>query len=166
MVEQQSVIIQKAIRDIIHNIWQLVAITLVLTLGLLFFTSLRLSYENLYQSSQETYEKLRFADLFVSFSPIAEKEIIEEVSNLENVEKAEGRFIADSVIQYQNDIVQLRLVGINPSRSVLNTLQIVDGRKLVDTDSLVAVLESHFAKKGELKLVMILKYRFWVLKKR
>jgi len=146
---------RKLLRDIRASKWQYLALVLVLVLGIASFVAMYTSYQSLDDSYNETYERLKFADLTVTVAG-APPTITEDLEAIDGVEEAFGRLSQDiSVINpsQPDRVLPARVISTTaPDRPPVNDLLLEEGSYLENSNEVLVVssfAEAHDLHPGE-----------------
>jgi len=139
----------KLYRDLWSARWQFLAISFVAALGVALFHGSLVGYENQKESYRITYERTRFADLWLGLDG-APRSVVRQIARLPYVREAEGRLVVDLEIEQSTGRrakVTGRMVSM-PTRGdpALNRVRLVRGRGLSHPPRREALLEAGFAK--------------------
>lgn len=146
---------RKLIREIMDAKVRFLAITLVVVIGVGIFVASSLAYRNLEKSYEYTYEKLKFADFRVKAQRITPA-LVDDVENVEGVEKVTPRIKEDLAFVFDNHAVENkniigRVTGITEPGNTVDDLLIEEGSAFEESDSMVCMAESHFAEFYDIK---------------
>ena len=139
----------KLYRDLWTARWQFLAITFVAALGVALFHGSLVGYENQKESYRITYERTRFADLWLPLDG-APRSVVRQIARLPYVREAEGRLVVDMEVEQsvgRRTQVTGRMVSM-PTRGepALNRVRLVRGRPLSHPPRREVLLEAGFAK--------------------
>jgi putative ABC transport system permease protein len=139
----------KLYRDLWSARWQFLAISIVASLGVALFHGSLVGYENQKESYRVTYERTRFADLWLPVDG-APRSVVRQIRRLPYVREAEGRLVVDLEVEQdpgRRKKVTGRMVSV-PTRGgpALNQVRLVRGRMLSHPPRREVLLEAGFAK--------------------
>ncbi len=80
-------------REIIRSPWQFTAAVLIMVLGIVMFSASYMSYLNLNESYQYSYEVLHFADYWISLPGLFPRDAVTDALEAEGVERGEARLV-------------------------------------------------------------------------
>jgi putative ABC transport system permease protein len=137
----------KVWRDIRAQKWQFLALTLIILLGVTSYGGMMGMIDDVIQSIERTLDELRFQDLAITFESPVPQSVVESVGDLDNVEAATGRLVADTGLFISPDNqARARLIGMpTAEQPAVNQLYLQAGRYLQTGDERVAVLDHHLA---------------------
>lgn len=140
-----------------NQLGQFIAVAAVVAVGLLMFTAMNMSAENLENSVNGYYEKNQFSDIYVELVRIPES-AVPDILKVSGVKDAQGRIVQDIPLDVGDDDarVRIRLVSLPPEGNRINRLHVVQGRSAASGDSDILVAEM-FAKARNLRLKDTLK---------
>lgn len=148
---------RKLIRDLWASKGLFIAVTIIIFLAVAFFGAMFMAYQNLNDSYDHSYEKLRFADFTVKVSQDA-SEAIDELEKIEGVETVTGRMNADFDLTLpgaQTKKVLARVISLPSSDAarmdVVNDVLVEEGNYFPNNESLSLLVEKNFADHHELK---------------
>jgi len=138
----------KLLRDLGASKWQFLAVTFVVFLGVVLFVGSYVSYENLKTSYQLSYERLRFADFWVSCDG-APTEVVRRIARQPGVVAALGRIVEEIGIRqpgFVREEIIGRLISL-PTREhpSINDVKVIEGRYFSRQARREALLEASFA---------------------
>ncbi|MBM3459981.1 MAG: ABC transporter permease, partial [Armatimonadetes bacterium] len=137
-------------RDVRAGIWQLLAISVVSSLGVAVYMGLMIAYENQKLSYAISYEALRFADVTVAMRR-APRAVVRQMALLPGVRAVEGRIVLDLELEQdrgRRPRVTGRLVTLPEGREPdVNRIRVLRGRGLAPGPQREVLLEASFAEK-------------------
>jgi putative ABC transport system permease protein len=121
-------LIRKMWRDLLENKLAYFASLLIITIGLLIYSSISIVMDNLYAAKDSFYEEARFADGFARISGMP-AEHVQRLAELEGIDEIEGRLVKDVRLLYPQvgENVYLRLVSLPGEKMSINTPLLMDG---------------------------------------
>jgi putative ABC transport system permease protein len=145
-------ILLKTLRDLRKSLAQSVALVLIVALGIACFTALVGAYRDLGTSYNHTYDQLHFADVTFAVAS-APQTVVADIAAIDGVRAVTGRLIVDTGFVLPADAarnagmpIRARLIGIpSDHHPAVDDVLVRKGRYLAPDDSLVALVESHFA---------------------
>ncbi|MEW5919852.1 MAG: ABC transporter permease [Bacillota bacterium] len=123
---------RKMLRDLMENKLAYFACLVIITIGLMLYTSVNIVMDNLYEARDTFYEEARFADGFARISGMPAAHV-GRLASLEGVEEIEGRLVKDVRVLYPDAErnVYLRLVSLPGEKSnPINTPLLMGGSPL------------------------------------
>ncbi|NQT73338.1 MAG: FtsX-like permease family protein [Chloroflexi bacterium] len=149
---------RKLIRDLWSSKGLFIAVTIIIFLAVAFFGAMFMAYQNLNDSYDYSYEKLRFADFTVKVSQDA-LEAIDELEKIEGVETVTGRMNAEDIAltlpDTQTKKVSARVISLPSSDTaradVVNDVLVEEGNYFLNNEGLSLLVEKNFADHHELK---------------
>jgi putative ABC transport system permease protein len=146
------IILLKTLRDLRKSLAQSVALILIVALGIACFTALVGAYRDLGTSYNHTYDQLHFADVTFAVES-APQGVVDDIAAIDGVSAVTGRLIVDTGFVLPADAarnagtpIRARLIGIpSDHHPAVDDVQIREGRYLAPDDTLVALVETHFA---------------------
>ncbi|MCF6093058.1 FtsX-like permease family protein [Microaerobacter geothermalis] len=128
-----------------------IACMVVISIGLMVFTSVSLVIQNLELAKERFYKEYRFADGFARVKGMPYLEIA-RLAKIEGIEQIEGRLVKDVRVLFpnQDDNVYLTLVSYQPEKSnLINNVKLIDGRPLEDETKSI-LINAEFVKANQL----------------
>ena len=123
---------RKMVRDILENKAAYLACLVVITIGLMVYTSLNLTTDNLWQAKESFYAEYGFPDGFATVRGITEAEI-RRLAALPGIARMEGRMVQDVQVifpgQEDNTFLRLVTVEIGQEKPIV-TVKLLDGLPL------------------------------------
>lgn len=153
----------KLLRDLGAARWQLLAISLLASLGVALFHGSLVGWFNQKASYDLSYERLRFADLWVGMDS-APRGIVRQLARLPHVVAVEGRLVANLLVEQsrgRRPRVTGRLISLPAGREpAVNRVRVIEGSGLTHRTRRELLLEASFARRqgyrpGELLWVVI-----------
>lgn len=120
---------RKAWRDILENKGVYFACVVVITIGLMVFTSMSVVVESMDRAQKEFYSETHFGDGFISVTGYPENKV-NSLTFLPGIDQAEGRIVKDVRLldQKQDSNRYLRMVSINMTDTPkINQLRLIKG---------------------------------------
>ncbi|HWP95506.1 MAG TPA: FtsX-like permease family protein [Syntrophomonadaceae bacterium] len=145
---------RRLFRLISNSRGQFIALSLVVTMGILIYISMTTAYYNLSQAQQDFYQKTRFADYYfqVVKAPLS---VANQIQALPGVMKAEGRIQTDlTFIKKNGGRGTLRLTSYNlPMSGEMNQLVLQKGRMFSSDNAqgIEVLVDPQFAKANGLE---------------
>ena len=135
----------RLLRLIKNSKGQFIAVTILIIIGLMIYTALSMAAMNLEDSVGTYYEETNFADIYVELVKIPQKGI-EDLKNMKEVEKAEGRIVFDVPLKTrdEDEKVKVRVVS-KPKNKEINQLFMAKGNNIENNQKEALVIEQ-FAK--------------------
>jgi putative ABC transport system permease protein len=132
----------RLLRTIKESKGQYIAILVVLTIGILIYTSLNISSINLKDSLYTYYDTGNFADYFIELMNTDET-VINNIMALEQVSQANGRHVLEAplITNDENERVTVRVISLPENEDRINNLELIEGRLPLKGSAEVAVLE-------------------------
>jgi putative ABC transport system permease protein len=148
----------KLLREILGAKTRFVAITLVVTIGVMIFIASSMSYRNLQTSYEQTYKELRFADFTIKAEKIPPY-IVDRVSKVPGVTMVTPRVRKDvSFTMPGGKKIVGRVYGLPYQRPIVDDLLMKKGNYFAKGDRQVAIAESHFTQFYNIKPGAVLEY--------
>jgi putative ABC transport system permease protein len=134
-------------REIIKTKWQFIAAALVIFAGINIFTATIISYRNLKNSMDYSYEKYGFLDYYAkTFGENITNNLLKKIQKLDGVEKVMGRLTVDASSDIKDKKkLQVRVVSV-PDKGMpsINSISVMSGR-FVNSDN-ECLLSTRFGK--------------------
>lgn len=147
-----KILFRNLFRDIKKSKGQFISILIIVTLGVMFYTSLNSVFKNLSNSSNKYYEEYRLADIWIDLYK-APSSIKEKVENMPNVKMATGRIVKDASINISEENATLRFITLPDEKiDIVNDIVIKSGRYFSDDDSNQCLLDEDFFKANDIQL--------------
>ncbi len=132
-------------REILEAKGRFLAITFVVTIGILIYIGAGMSYSSLKTSQSYTYEKLHYADITVDARRIP-RFMVEEIKQMKDVSMVNARMRIDmSVIMPDGKKLVGRMMGVPYERPMVDDLLVQEGRYIKPGERNVCMAEQHFA---------------------
>ncbi|MFB1050819.1 ABC transporter permease [Paraliobacillus sp. JSM ZJ581] len=138
-------LIKKFRKDILENIGQFIAISLVISVGIAFFVGLTYSYNTIDKSINDYYDETNLADVSVSFTEL-EREDIDAIQEFNDVEEVQGRAIFEGRLS-SDDTITLQSQSDNQS---INIPTILKGDYPENSDQII--LDSEYVNNNGIKI--------------
>ncbi|MEJ2212272.1 MAG: FtsX-like permease family protein [Anaerolineae bacterium] len=134
-------------RDIGQQKWQFTALVVVILLGVLSYGGMIGMIDDVEASLDDTLDRLHFQDFVVRLQSPVPEAAAADVTAVDNVQAATGRFVMDTGLYIADDNQgHARLVGMPvDNQPPVNELYIQDGRYLQTGDDMAAVVDHHLA---------------------
>jgi putative ABC transport system permease protein len=109
--------------------FQFGALMVIVALGITIYACLAVAFGNIRSSYDRTYRETHFADFTVKVKE-APSSVVDEVRNLPNVERVEGRQVIDTgLLLSEGQLIQARLIGVpSDRRPTVNDVVLESGR--------------------------------------
>ncbi|MEI3611551.1 ABC transporter permease [Pseudogracilibacillus sp. SO30301A] len=138
-------LIKKFRKDILENIGQFTAISLVISIGIAFFVGLTYSYDTINESINDYYQEANLADISVSFLDVS-KDDIDTIKEFEEVEDVQGRFLLEGRVS-SDDTITMQSYSSNNS---MNIPTLIDGDYPKTDDQII--LDSEYVSNNNIKI--------------
>lgn len=135
----------KLLRDIKQSIGQFIAFVLVIAVGAFFYTGLVTLSDNLSSYTKVYFDEHNLSDLNVYYSQISKEEVA-ALSQIQGINKIEGRYSLDATQAFENTKAVLKLHSI-PENNEINTIKLIEGR--IPSQAEEIMLDSHYAKEHQ-----------------
>src|SRR3990170_1863068 len=146
---------KKLFRDVKASKWQFAALTLLVVIGLIFFVGLYSSFQNLWASINEPYQKLNFADFTVKVYS-APSSVVEEIRLMNGVKAVVGRVNEEVpllLMGRENDFLTGRIISLpRDMRPAVNDVQVMEGSYFSPNMTDEVLVEKFFADYHDLKV--------------
>ncbi len=142
---------KKLLREILESKFRFFAISSVVAIGILLFTASYMSFLNLSESYEYTYDRLNFEELLVRVDRAPER-AAERLSSLPNVELVTPR-INDPLGMELEDGTRItgQIISVPDSEPYVNMLYLREGTGLTGNEQeLTCLVENHFAEFNDL----------------
>ena len=120
---------RKMLRDIRENKMAYFACAAVIIIGLIAYTAMSISKDNLFIAREEFYKDYAFADVFVQVKSMPYGQV-KELSDIEGIDKVQGRLVKDVRVFMpdKEKNIYLRIISFNTSeREPLNRVKVLKG---------------------------------------
>lgn len=131
----------KLLRDIKQSAGQFLSFVLVIAVGSFFYTGLATLSNDLSAYTEAYFEEHNLSDLKVFYSKITQEEI-SELTQLEGIQKLEGRYTVDATEAFEGYITSLKIHSI-PENNEINTMAMTEGRLPSSRNEII--LDSRYA---------------------
>jgi len=132
----------KLLRDIKPSFGQFTAFVLVVAVGAFFYAGLVTYSNHLNAYAKDYFKEHNLSDLNVFYDRISQQDV-SDLSQLEGIRKAEGRYTFDAAQAFEGGKASLKIHSI-PVHNEINTLALIEGSLPSDKDEIL--LDSHYAK--------------------
>jgi putative ABC transport system permease protein len=136
-------------RDLWVGKWQFLAVAFIVTLGVAMFEAGFVSFRNMSESYNLSYQRLRFADFWIPFDR-APQDIVRRIAELPGVVSVVGRINEEVPLRISNESRQNvvgRFIGLPArARASVNDVRLVKGRYFSPSGKREALVEASFAK--------------------
>ncbi len=138
---------KKLLREVRQSKFRFLAISSVVAIGIILFTASYMSFLNLSESYNYTYEKLHFEDLLVRVEKAPER-VVERLRSLPNIKEITPRVSEPMGMELEDSTrITGQIIGIPGTKPYVNMLQIRSGNELTGEEKeLTCLVETHFAK--------------------
>ncbi len=141
---------RKMLRDLMENKLAYSACLVIITIGLMLYTSISIVMDNLYEAKDNFYREARFADGFARIRGMPEAQV-SRLAAIEGIAEIEGRLVKDVRVLYpeQEKNVYLRLVSLPGDKAnPINTPLLMEGSPLNQNTREIWVSPSFFEAQG------------------
>jgi putative ABC transport system permease protein len=115
----------KVIRDIKDKKGMFIAITFLVFIGIMLFSSFYMAYLNIKETYEKFYEESNFEDVSVSFS-LSPRDVVKEVRKIDGVLCVEGRLKVKGSVEIQDKDVEMYFISL-PEKQAINRIYFVEG---------------------------------------
>lgn len=122
-------------REIGKNRGRFLSVLFIVMLGAAFFSGIRSSKNDMYQSADQYYDQTDFMDIKVVSTQGLTEEDLEEVRNTEGVEKAVGGYTAEVLNEQSDQELALKIIGLTEE---INQITVTEGRLPEKADECLA----------------------------
>lgn len=147
-----NILYKKMVRDLWKTKGQFLAILVVVTLGVMFYTSINAIVLNLKIASEEYYEDYQFEDisLMLGKSP---KGLVKTVEEVPGVKLATGRIIQDVKMEISEFNTIVRLITLPDSReNIVNDITLTDGSYFSEENLNQCIIEEQYFRTHKLQI--------------
>ncbi len=136
----------RLIRLMKKSFGQVIAVTAVIVVGLLVYTSMRMAALNLESTLDEYYDTTNFADMYVQVVKIPSN-AIDDIKNKFGITKAQGRIVSDVALRTEDgdEKVTIRVTSLPNHEEKINDIYLVDGEGIKNKNKDILLVEQ-FAK--------------------
>jgi putative ABC transport system permease protein len=150
-----STLRKKLFRDVKASKWQFTALTLLVVIGLIFFVGLGSSFQNLWTSINEPYQKLNFADFTIKVYS-APSSVVEEIRLMNGVKAGVGRINEEVPLVLtvrDSEFLTGRIITLpRDMRPAVNDIQVMEGSYFSSNGTDEVLVEKFFADYQGLKV--------------
>lgn len=133
------------LREIKRSAGQFIAIIVVVTIGVMMYTGINSTFENLQKTRDSYYESYNFEHIEMMGCGIPVS-MEEKLLNIPGIKLATGRIILNAWLRAGNDNPELRVLSLPDSRGdIVNNISITDGKPLEDGSPDECIVEKTFA---------------------
>lgn len=133
------------LREIKRSGGQFIAIIIVIAIGVMMYTGINSTFENLLKTRDNYYESYNFEHIEISGYGIPGT-VEEELLNVPGVKMATARIILSARLQIDDDNPELRVLSLPGSRDdIVNNISIIDGNPFEYGSLKECILEKTFA---------------------
>mgnify|MGYP000439332821 CR=1 FL=1 len=129
----------KVIRDIKAKKGMFVAVTFIVFLGVMLFSSFYMSYLNLKATYETYYEESNFEDVSITLTE-APSNIVREIKKIDGVVEAEGRLKVKASVEIERSDIRLYLITL-PEKPEINKLYFVEGEYYPKNSKSILILK-------------------------
>lgn len=122
-------------REIGKNRGRFLSVLFIVMLGAAFFSGIRSSKNDMYQSADQYYDQTDFMDIKVISTQGLTEEDLEEIRNTEGVEKAVGGYTAEVLNEQSEKELALKMIGLTEE---INQITVTEGRLPEKADECLA----------------------------
>lgn len=122
-------------REIGKNRGRFLSVLFIVMLGAAFFSGIRSSKNDMYQSADQYYDQTDFMDIKVISTQGLTEEDLEEIRNTEGVEKAVGGYTAEVLNEQSDQELALKIIGLTEE---INQITVTEGRLPEKADECLA----------------------------
>jgi putative ABC transport system permease protein len=146
------ILLKKMVRDLMDNKLAYIACILVMSIGLMIFSSMNIVMENLNYSKEIFYEKYRMADIFITLNGISNSSL-EKLEDIDGIKTIQGYHSSDfRVLNLNSEDTFLKINSYdNVSKTNLNNVFIENGT-LVSNDENSIMIGKSFLEANELSI--------------
>lgn len=123
----------RLLRMMKHTKGQFIAVTLVLTIGLMSYVALGTNIQNLENGVNDYYDATNLADIFVEVVKIPDSRI-DEVLDIQGITAVSGRIVNDVPLKVENrdEKVTVRIISVDAGNDTINNLYSREGGLIKD----------------------------------
>lgn len=150
------IFIKKFYRDISESKGQFVSVLAVVIVGVMFYTGLNSTMENLSKSSSKYYQDYRMGDLWCSLYR-APDSIVRSIEEVPGVKKATGRVIQDARISLKSGEAVVRLISMpDQKKAVVNDIIMKSGSYFSSDANNQCIVSEDFLKANDLSIGQVI----------
>ncbi len=127
MVMIKTALLKDVFRDIRKSLGRFLSITLIIALGVSFFTGLTIAPEDMKRTADKYYDDYNLMDIRIVSTLGLSEDDLEEVRKIEGIEKALGAYTMDVLAEYDESEVVLKVHSL-PKFDGINNLRLIEGR--------------------------------------
>ena len=127
MVVKKSVLIKDMIRDIRKSIGRFISIVAIITLGVAFFSGVKVSPKVMEYTADRYYDDYNLMDIRILSTLGLTDDDLKEISKIEGIKESIGTYVIDTLAEYDEKEVVIRLHGID-SFNKINDVKLIKGR--------------------------------------
>lgn len=147
-----GILFKKVLRDFGKQKGQFIAILIIITIGVMFYTGINSTFRNLSNASKKYYRNYRFADVWVSLYKAPEG-VLDRVKSMPHVEMVTGRVVKDVKIDISDEDAVIRIITLpNSKKDIVNDIAIKSGRYFSNYKENQCLIEEEFFKAHNLKI--------------
>lgn len=115
------------LRDIRKSLGRFLSILVIIALGVAFFSGLKIAPEDMKMTADKYYDDYNLMDVRIVSTLGLTEEDLNEINNIEGVERVFGTYTLDALVVYEEKEVVLRVHGL-PTDNDINRVKLVEGR--------------------------------------
>lgn len=147
-----GILFRKLLRDLKEAKGQFIAILVIVTIGVMFYTGMNATFRNLSDSSEKYYREYRLADLWASVYRAPES-VLDRINSLPYVEESIGRVVKDVKIEVSDENAIIRLITLPDRKTdIINDISLKSGRYFSENENNQCLLEEEFFKAHNLNI--------------
>ncbi|NLK44825.1 MAG: FtsX-like permease family protein [Tissierellia bacterium] len=123
----KAALLKDIFRDIRKSLGRFLSITLIIALGVAFFTGLKIAPQDMKRTADKYYDDYNLMDIRIVSSLGLTEDDLEEVRKIEGIENALATYTMDVLAEYEDNEVVLKVHGL-PKSNGINNVKLVQGR--------------------------------------
>lgn len=123
----RTALLKDITRDIRKSLGRFLSITLIIALGVAFFTGLTIAPDDMLMTADKYYDDYNLMDIRVVSTMGLTEDDLKEIKEIEGVEDAEGGYSLDVLARYDDSEVVLKVHNL-PKSDGINRVRLIEGR--------------------------------------
>ncbi|NLV89346.1 MAG: FtsX-like permease family protein [Tissierellia bacterium] len=120
-------ILKDIFRDIRKSLGRFLSITLIIALGVAFFTGLKISPQDMKRTADKYYDDYNLMDIRIVSTLGLTEDDLEEVRKIEGIEEAKGAYTMDVLAELDENEVVLKVHSLAQDKAI-NNVRLIEGR--------------------------------------
>lgn len=123
----KTALLKDIFRDIRKSLGRFLSITLIIALGVAFFTGLTIAPEDMKRTADKYYDDYNLMDIRIVSNLGLTEDDLEEVRKIEGIETVEAAYSLDVLVEYEDNELVVKVHSL-PSDHGINRVRLMEGR--------------------------------------